>query len=379
MARSFDVAIAGLGAMGSAAAYNLARRGRRVIAFDRYAPPHAMGSSHGRTRIIREAYFEDPMYVPMIRRAYEAWEDLEGVSGRTLLRRTGGIMIGPEGGALVTGARASAEAHGVGHRLLPADAIRREYPVFQPPDDMVGIVEDRAGVLFVEESITAFLEHAARAGAELRANEPVSEWAASGDGVRVTTSLGEYTADRLIVAAGAWARTLVPDVDLPLRVARQVLHWFEPTAHADEYGPERCPISLWELDSGRVFYTLPDFGDGLKIGIHHEGETVADPSAVRRTVSPEEDAAMAEIMRRFLPRGRTRQRATSVCLYTNTPDSHFILDAHPVHAQVIVASPCSGQGFKFASVIGEILADVIIEGSTGFDLSRFEMRGEGRG
>ena len=230
---TFDVVVAGLGAMGSAAAFQLARRGARVLGLDRFAPPHALGSSHGRSRIIREAYFEDPLYVPLVQRAYERWAELERLSGRTLLVRTGGLMLGPPDGMVFRGALHSAEVHGLPHEVLTAGEVHRRVPGFRPTVDMMGVWEPRAGFLVPEAAIAAHLALAAQHGAELHDDEPVTSWraadgAADGDeGVEVTTPRGTYRARRLVLAAGAWLPSLL-DVAVPLAVERVVMHWFRP-------------------------------------------------------------------------------------------------------------------------------------------------------
>jgi sarcosine oxidase len=370
---AYDVAVVGLGAMGSATAYNLAKRGRRVVAFDRFAPPHTLGSTHGRTRIIREAYFEHPLYVPLVRRAYELWDELGRAAGRILFKKTGGIMIGPESGALVAGARASASEHRIPHRTLSAAAIRMHFGVFEPLDEWMGVVEPRAGVLFAELCVQSFIELATRAGAAVHYNDPVVRWEADGEGVTVRTAHGVYRADRLVLAAGPWMREMVSDLVLPLAVERQMQHWFEPAAFPRLFSPDRCPVTLWEYAPGKIFATLPDFGEGVKIIIHHEGE-LTTAETVRREISPDEDARILDLLRRFIPEAKGRQLEKSVCLYTNTPDSHFLIDAHPLHPQVVIASPCSGHGFKFASVIGELLADVTTGVAPRFDLAPFGLR-----
>jgi sarcosine oxidase len=370
---AYDVAIVGLGAMGSATAYQLARRGRRVVAFDRFAPPHTMGSTHGQTRIIREAYFEHPLYVPLVRRAFDLWEELSRASGRVLMKKTGGIMIGPESGALVSGARASAIEHRISHRMLSSAAIRNHFGVFEPMDDWVGVLETRAGVLFAELCVQSFLEVATRAGAAVHYNDPVVRWKADGEGVVVHTAHGVYRAERLVLAAGPWMREMVNDLVLPLAVERQMQHWFEPASFAGLFESWRCPVTLWEYAPDRMFAVVPDFGHGIKVIIHHQGELTTAES-VRRDISSEEDARVLDLLRRFLPKAKGRQLAKSVCLYTNTPDSHFVIDLHPLHPQVIIASPCSGHGFKFASAIGEILADVATDTAPRFDLAPFGLR-----
>jgi sarcosine oxidase len=372
MSRSFDVVIVGLGAMGSAAAYHLARRDQRVLGLDRFTPPHAFGSSHGQTRFIREAYFEHPFYVPLVQRAYEYWVELERAIGRPLLRQTGGLMLGPPDGTLVTGAQHSAQIHNLAYELLSATEIRGRFPVFHPDDEMIAVLEPRAGIMFPEACIEAHLEMARRHGAVLQFEEPVTAWEADGEGVRVITSNGFYQADRLLLTAGAWMRRLVPDLALPLTVERQVMFWFEPT-HPESFNPDRCPIYIWEYAADRFFYGFPDLGEGVKVGLHHQGETT-DPDSVRREAGLEEIEAMRTLLRRFMPDANGPLRASAVCLYTNTPDFHFLIDFHPAHPQVLMASPCSGHGFKFSSVIGEILAELLTEGRTSFDLDFFRLR-----
>jgi sarcosine oxidase len=365
-----DVIVVGLGAMGSMAAWQLAARGRRVLGFDRFSPPHTMGSTHGRSRIIREAYFEHPGYVPLLQRAYECWARLESESGRRLLRRTGGLMAGPESGVLFAGARRSAVEHRLPHEVLDAAGIRRRFPGFTPPDDTVGLLEPRAGMLWPEGCVEAALELARRHGAELRTDEPVTSWRADGDGVTVTSAGGTRRASRLILSAGPWMPALLGALGRPLHVERQLFHWFDAARHPELFRPDRCPIAVWEYAPDRIFATQPDTGDGLKAGIHHEGETT-DPDRVRREPTASDEAAMRRLVERYMPDAAGTLREARVCLYTNTPDHHFLIDVHPEHPQVIVASPCSGHGFKFASVVGEILADLATDGQSRFDLSPF--------
>ena len=372
----YDVIVAGLGAMGSASVYALTRerpRPRRVLGIDRFSPPHALGSSHGRTRIIREAYFEHPAYVPIVRRAFDLWRELERRVGSPLYTKTRGITIGSEAGMLVRGALASVAAFDVPHRVLSAADVRRELPGLQPLDGMVGVLEDRAGVLFPEHCISAMLASAEQGGAHLRRDEAVVAWEASGDGVRVRTTAGEYRAGQLVIASGAWTPRLVPELARVLSVVRQPIHWFVPASHPEEYAAARCPVTLWEYAPDRVFYTLPDFGDGLKAAVHYEGQPV-DPDRVDRKTSPDEDAQVAELVRRFMPHAKGRLRESQVCLYTNTPDLHFVIDVHPAHPErVVVVSACSGHGFKFAPAIGEIVADLLAGATPRFDLTMFRM------
>jgi sarcosine oxidase len=358
--------------MGSAAAWQLARRGRRVLGFDRFSPPHTLGSSHGRSRIIREAYFEHPGYVPLLRRAYEVWAELEREAGRRLLRQTGGLMAGPEDGVLVAGARRSAREHALPHELLTADEIRRRFPGFTPPDDFVGLLEPRAGMLAPEACVEAALGLARRHGAEFKTDEPVTSWRADGDGVVVTSVGGTHRAERLILCAGPWMPELLGTVGRSLVVERQLFHWFEPARLPERFRPDRCPVTIWEYVAGGVFATQPDAGDGVKAGIHHDGE-VTTAERVRREPTAEDERAMRRLMELYMPDAAGVLREARVCLYTNTPDGHFLIDRHPDHPQVVVASPCSGHGFKFASVIGEILADLATEARSPFDLTPFAL------
>jgi len=376
--QQYDVIVAGLGAMGSASVDALTRPGprgkkRRVLGIDRFSPPHGLGSSHGRTRIIREAYFEHPAYVPIVRRAFDLWRELERDAGRTLYTKTRGITLGPEDGMLVRGARASAEKFLVPHRVLSAAGVKRNFPGLQPLDDMVGVVEDRAGVLFPEHCIGAMLQRAEHAGAELKRDEAVVAWEDTGDGVRVRTRSGEYRAAQLVIAGGAWSPKLVPELAPTLSVVRQPIHWFVPASRPEEFSAARCPVTLWEYAPNRVFYTLPDFGDGVKAAVHYEGQTV-DPDRVDRSTSAEEDAYVTDLLRRFMPHAKGQLRESQVCLYTNTPDLHFIIDRHPAHAErVVVVSACSGHGFKFATAIGEIVADLVAGSKPRFELDMFRM------
>lgn len=373
-ADSFDAALVGLGAAGSAAASALARRGARVLGLDRFEPPHERGSSHGETRMIREAYFEAPFYVPLVRRAYEAWRELEARSGRTLLRRTGGIMVGPREGELVSGSLASARRHGLPHEELDAEEIRRRFPALRPAEGAVGVLEPRAGFLFPERCIEAFLAEARGAGALLRTGERVTGWRVDGGGVQVWTERGAYRAGRLLLAAGAWTPALVPELPVPLAVERAVQFWFEPLgpSEAAELEPDRCPVYACESEEGRIWYGFPLQPRGVKVGFHHGGEAT-DPEAVRGQVEDAEAEEMRDVLRRHIPGAAGRLREAGPCLYTNTPDRHFLIDFHPDHPEVLVCSACSGHGFKFASALGEILADLLLEGRSEADLSPFRL------
>ncbi|MGQ0714420.1 MAG: N-methyl-L-tryptophan oxidase [Gemmatimonadaceae bacterium] len=374
MAERWDVIVTGLGAMGSAAVREIARRGLRVLGLDRYETPHARGSTHGRTRIIREAYFEHPAYVPLVRRAEALWDALSEEVGHALLLRTGGLMIGPERGGLVAGARASAEQHGLPYELLTSNEVRAHYPVLAPEPEMVALYEPRAGVLFPEACVRALVACAAGDGAEIRMDEAMLSWRVEGGVVRVATALSEHVAERLVLALGPWLPEHLNGASLPLTVERQMQHWFMPHRNMAHFGPEKLPIALWQMsDAERVFYTLPDFGHGVKAAIHHDGE-ITDPERVRRIVSEEEDATVRRLVDHFLPDAAGELRERAVCLYTNTPDGHFLIDRHLAYPEVLIVSACSGHGFKFATAIGEVVAKLVTDETPDLDLSLFRNR-----
>jgi sarcosine oxidase len=368
----YDVAIVGLGAMGSMAAWILASRGKRVIGFDRFRPPHGMGSHAGLSRIIREAYYEQPYYIPVVQRAYELWAELERISGTPVYQCTGGLMIGEDASAIAGGAWRHAREYGVPFEILRAQEVRRRFPPLHLPESHVGIFERRAGILAPERAIESALSMAGRTGAELRFEEPVEEWTSTGTGITLGSAAGTYEAERVILAGGAWMATGLARIAAPLAAARQVLFWFEPKGGRDAFHPSRFPIFLWQWTEGHSIYGFPDQGEGFKVAIHHEGPTV-NPDSVDRTVSAGEERELVEILERLIPDGVGPVIRSAVCLYTNTRDDDFILDLHPDDSRVIVASPCSGHGFKFAPAVGEILADLATTGSSRFDLSPFRL------
>jgi len=368
----YDVAIVGLGAMGGAAAYQLAARGVRVVGFDRWRPPHEHGSSHGETRLIREAYFEDPFYVPIVQRAYELWSALEAEAGAPLLRLTGGLMIGGADSALVQGAERSASVHALPYERLDAADVHARYRAFTPADHTVAIWEPRTGMLFPEACVRAHLNGAARRGAKLRFGEGVLAWHADGDGVEIETASGRVRAAKLILAAGAWMPALLGPAGLPLRISRQTLHWFEPASAPERFDPERCPAWIYEHAPGIYSYGFPRLNGMVKAAMHVPGETIA-PDDPAREPTAEEAAALIGALGQYAPDAAGRRVKSAACMYANTPDMHFAIDRHPAHAQVIVMSACSGHGFKFASALGEAAADLAMERAPRFDLTPFRI------
>jgi sarcosine oxidase len=353
---TYDVIVAGLGAAGSAAARALAMSGLRVLALDQFSPPHTWGSTHGGTRIIREAYFEGSEYVPLVQRAYERWDELANECGEQLFIPTGGMTIGPPSGALARGARLSAELHGIAHDVLSARDANARYPQFNLDDDMVAVLEHRAGVLLPEACVTAFLDGAASRGAAIHLEEELLEWTASDRVVRVRTPRGEYEAGALVLTAGAWLPRLIGDMNLGLTVERQVMHWFEPASAMPIAG--HSPVTIWDHEPGRAFYTIPDMGQGAKAAFHHAGEHTT-AATIRREVSDEEVHAVQAVVARRVPGLSPNATRSATCIYTNTPDENFLIDFHPTYRNVILASPCSGHGFKFAPVIGDMIAGLV--------------------
>ncbi len=364
-----DVIVAGLGVMGSAAAHQAAKRGLAVIGLDRFQVPHDRGSSHGETRNIRQAIYESPAYVPLLKRAFDLWLELERESETPLLRLTGRMMMGQPGGRAISGALATARHHDLPIEVVSAAEVARRYPAFAPSDDMIGIYEERAGMLFAEPCVQAQLEQARRFGADLHFDEPLLEWRAVSGGIEVTTPRGRYGAARLVLAVGAWLPPRMPE--LPLTVERQVLLWFSPRA-PQHLSPDRCPIFLWELGSDFTLYGVPLWGDGVKVARHHGGElTTVD--TVRREIDDRDIAPVRAVLERHMPSAAGPFLRARTCVYTNTPDGHFIIDRHPEHEAVTVVSPCSGHGFKYAAAVGEAVAQLVAGQPTSVDLSPFRI------
>jgi sarcosine oxidase len=367
---SYDVIVVGLGAMGSAAAYQLAKRDARVLGLEAFTRAHALGSSGGLSRIIRLAYFEHPDYVPMLRAAWALWPEIENEAGApgSLMKVTGGLYIGRRGSAVLDGSLRSADTHGLAHELLDAAETRRRFPALNVDDDMAALHEPLAGALFPEKCVDAHLSLAERHGAELHFDERVTGWKSDGSGVSVTTNHATYRADRLVIAAGAWLPKLAPELNLPLSVERNVQFWFEPVAQPELFAADRLPVWIAELDDEHAYYGFPMLpGQGVKVSRHHGG-TPVDPDTIDREVTDADEQPVREFIARYMPLANGPRLDSRVCMYTNTPDFHFVLDFHPDDDRVVIASPCSGHGFKFSSVIGSIVADLSLVGRTDFEI-----------
>lgn len=357
MTHTFDVIVIGVGAMGSSACFHLARRGVKTLGLEQFDIGHARGSSHGDSRMIRKAYFEHPNYVPLLHRAYALWDELEAMSRRKLLHRTGGVFIGPTDRTLVSGALAAARKHHLPHEVLSSEELKRRWPTFVVPADWAAVAEPDAGFLLPERVIHAYADLALRHGAEIHAHEPVRHWQREGSGYLVQTHVGTYAADRLIFCGGAWSGRLLADLGASLKVTRQVLAWVWPKEpRLFELGQ----LPVWAIDSldGGLYYGFPinDATLGFKFAHHLPTATEVDPDAVSRELTPADREGARAILSAHLPSADGPLLALKTCLYTNSPDGHFIIDAHPDHPGIQVACGFSGHGFKFASVIGEVLA-----------------------
>lgn len=360
---SYDAIVLGTGGVGSAALFHLARRGLRVLGIDRFTPGHDRGSSHGETRIIRQAYFEHPDYVPLLLRAYELWAELEALSGQQLFYQVGLLQVGRRDGAVVSGVLHSAKLHGLKVEELTAAETQRRFPGFAVPPEMSGVFEPRAGYLLVESCVLAHLRAAKKVGAGHLPETEVLSWRASGDEVVVTTNRGEFHAARLVISPGAWAGEMLAWLGVPLEVRRKHVYWFSPTA-AEYAASSGCPTFLYELPEG-VFYGFPALAPhGLKAAEHSGGELVTDPANDPRANNAADRERVTKFLARYVPGVSRTASRHSVCFYAITPDEHFVVDRHPDHPNVAFAAGLSGHGFKFTGVMGEVLADLAIGGRT---------------
>ncbi|QDU19104.1 N-methyl-L-tryptophan oxidase [Urbifossiella limnaea] len=372
MATTCDVIVIGVGGMGSAACFELSRRGAGVVGLEQFPLAHSRGSSHGRTRIIRTAYYEHPDYVPLLRRAWERWYELEQLTGRHLLTGCPCLMVGPESGEVVTGVRAAAREHDLAVESLTAAEVNRRFP-FRFPDDYAGVLEHAAGFLAVEDCVRAHADAARHFGADLRAEEAVRSWAARGDGVEVVTDRDTYHAARLVVTAGAWATQLLADLGVPLTVMRQVMTWFRTDSAAVRR--DRFPIFLADVPGG-AFYGLPAIdADGVKVARHYGAPELRDPTEMNWQTTPADFEPVDGFLRAYSTLPPFEPSRAEACLYTLTPDRHFVIDTHLHYPQVSVACGFSGHGFKFAPVVGEVLADLALTGRTPHPIGRFAARG----
>jgi sarcosine oxidase len=364
MMRNYDVAVVGLGAMGSAALYALAQRGRRVIGIDRFEPGHRFGSSYGESRIIRMAYYEDPVYVPLLRLAYRAWERLESHTGENVLTITGILEAGIQGSALVQGLLRSALQHDIRHEMLLPGEVNKRFPAFSIPPDWQCVFQPDAGILQPEKAISLFVKAASELGATVASGTRVKSVRTVGDHAEVHLESGEtIEAGSVVLAVGPWISELVPELGSKMKLTRQPLMWFEPLTR-QLVRPASMPVFFFDTPDDLI-YGFPDFlGTGVKVASHLSGGALTTADEIRADVSAEERAHLKRMMDRFVPAAAGAVRQTHVCIYTRSSDEHFVLGLHPGASQIVLASPCSGHGFKFASIFGEILADLAMTRAT---------------
>jgi sarcosine oxidase len=369
----YDVIVLGIGGMGSATLYHLARRGLRVLGLERFDLVHEYGSSHGLTRIIRLAYWEHPTYVALLRRAYELWRELEQGAGERLLHITGSVDAGPAGGPIFQGALRSSELHGLAHEVMDGRELSRRCPGYRLPPETQCLLQPEGGFLLPERCNVAHAALARSQGAELHCREPVLDWGAGGGRVWVRTPGGRHEAGRLVVCAGAWASRLLPGLDGLAVPERQVLAWLQP-GRPELFQPAVFPVFNLEVEEGH-YYGFPSFLlPGFKFGKYHHRREVVDPDAWRREPEPEDEELLRSFARRYFPDGAGPTVMLKACLFTNTPDHHFILDRHPEYPEVAIAAGFSGHGYKFCSVIGEIMADLAQNGHTRHDIEFFRLQ-----
>ncbi len=369
----FDAIVVGLGAMGSAALYQLGRRDQRVLGLEAFAAGHRLGSSHGESRVIRLAYYEHPNYVPLLHRAYQLWADLERDSGEHLLRLTGGLMIGAPDSALVSGAKASAEQHQLAYELLDSDEVRRRHPALHLQPGEVALFEPRAGILSPEACVAAHVRLAEAAGAHVRYAEPLRSWTAGEHGVEVVTNQGRYSADQVVFTSGAYMSQVLGDERVQVRAERIPLFWLQPSA-PELFELGRLPIYLWQQADGDHFYGFPHLQwPGAKVARHHSRD-YCDPDTVDRQVNAEDERRLRAVIEHRLPALNGPVQSSLICLYENSPDEHFLIDRLPGQPNVVFAGGFSGHGFKFASVVGEALADLVIDGRATPDADFLKLR-----
>ena len=372
MLKTYDVAVIGAGTMGSAAAYHLTKRGARVIAFEQFQIVHEQGSHSGSTRIIRHAYFESPDYVPLVLRSDELWQELARESGRTVLVRTGGLDMGPSNSTLVRGALEACQKHGLDYQQLSSKEMMGRWPQFAIPAEWEACFDPQAGFLLVNDCIQSHIEQAAKRGAEIRENENVLSYAQQNGHFWIRTTKDRYEAGKMIFCAGSWTSQILSELHLPLIVKRKALVWLKPR-NARDFALDRFPVFLAEVPSG-ILYGFPIFQhEGVKVANHNfEGPEIS-PDTVDRTFHPNDVGDVREFVRAHMPGLTTEILDGKICLYTITPDADFILDMHPDNEKILIAAGFSGHGFKFASVMGEILADLCLNGKTKHPISRFAL------
>ena len=369
---SYDAIVIGVGGMGSAAVYHLARRGLQVLGLEKHAIPHEMGSSHGYSRMIRYTLQEHPSYVPLVRRSYELWHEMEETAGEELMVTTGSIRAGAPDSPFFLNAQEACDLHSIPYEILTASEVNKRFPGYRFPEEISSVYQADGGFLLPERCIVTHVQAAERAGADVHSQETVLDWEVRGDGVQVRTDRDTYTAGRLVVTAGPWAANLVPELAAYAVPERQVMGWFQPK-RPELYAAEAFPVFGVFTEEGR-YYGFPSHAvPGFKIGRAHHLLQKVDPDAIDREVHPEDEDILRQAVNRYFPLAAGKLLDGKTCMYTNTPDEHFMIGTLDGQPQVSVAAGFSGHGFKFASVIGEIMADLSQNGATEHDINLFRL------
>ena len=369
---SYDAIVIGVGGMGSAAVYHLARRGLQVLGLEKHAIPHEMGSSHGYSRMIRYTLQEHPSYVPLVRRSYELWHEMEETAGEELMVTTGSIRAGAPDSPFFLNAQEACDLHSIPYEILTASEVNKRFPGYRFPEEISSVYQADGGFLLPERCIVTHVQAAERAGADVHSQETVLDWEARGGGVQVRTDRDTYTAGRLVVTAGPWAANLVPELAAYAVPERQVMGWFQPK-RPELYAADAFPVFGLFTEEGR-YYGFPSHAvPGFKIGRAHHLLQKVDPDAIDREVHPEDEDILRQAVNRYFPLAAGKLLDGKTCMYTNTPDEHFMIGTLDGQPQVSVAAGFSGHGFKFASVIGEIMADLAQNGATEHDINLFRL------
>ena len=369
---SYDAIVIGVGGMGSAAVYHLARRGLKVLGLEKHAIPHEMGSSHGYSRMIRYTLQEHPSYVPLVRRSYELWHEMEETAGEELMVTTGSIRAGAPDSPFFLNAKEACDLHSIPYEILTASEVNKRFPGYRFPEEISSVYQADGGFLLPERCIVTHVQAAERAGADVHSQETVLDWEVRGDGVQVRTDRDTYAAGRLVVTAGPWAANLVPELAAYAVPERQVMGWFQPK-RPELYAAEAFPVFGVFTEEGR-YYGFPSHAvPGFKIGRAHHLLQKVDPDAIDREVHPEDEDILRQAVNRYFPLAAGKLLDRKTCMYTNTPDGHFMIGTLDGQPQVSVAAGFSGHGFKFASVIGEIMADLAQNGATEHDINLFRL------
>ncbi len=371
--KHYDVIVVGVGGMGSAATFHLAKRGLKVLALEQFNIPHNLGSSHGITRIIRLCYYEDPSYVPILQRSFELWRELQVHVDQRLLYETGSIDAGAEGTLTFEGSLSSCKLHGLKHEVLNSQELKKRFPAYELPNDIRAVYQQDGGFLLPEKCIVAHVMAAQAFGADIRARESVKSWTPTSQGVRVESTQGTYEAEQIVFTAGAWIGQLLPKMGSFTRVERQVLGWFQPLEQKI-FKPDLFPVFNMQVSEGR-YYGLPEFEvPGFKLGRYHHLDQQINPQDLNPSCSEGDESILRTFVAKYFPKANGPTMALAPCMFTNTFDEHFIIDEDPEHSQVLIVSPCSGHGFKFCSVVGEITADLVQKRRTDLDISLFRLK-----